>query len=366
MHCVVCGKDVPFALAEDGGMNPWCSTACGSKWRTRNDFLFKGGGASLGEQILGQFMKLGGLEGDHQTLALLSQVSKGVRPVAKAMQLGGEHHKSAEHVDKGYWDKEAETVIDKKLVGTKKVATTKTLKNGKVIPWSRTENIYEEKKRTVYKDKFVIPKVPISADKMFEIALMAYNTAIELKTKGLSVILYRVADKGTLTKEEKKQTLSSAVHAVVPVKGTNMEVWPLQKTAAWIQGAMRARVPFILLNDPRGKDILVGGVDKASDAVFVRELHQITSMHYTIEKASEEQTPAAMKKKKVTPFVLSPPAKEIGPLPLIPRLTSELDWDHTWNGKKSNLTIGDTPELIRVHLAKMFTEAGDKLSLPEY
>jgi hypothetical protein len=38
-----------------------------------------------------------------------------------------------------------------------------------------------------------------------------------------------------------------SVHA--NVGGT--EVWPLQKTAAWVQGAMRARVSFVLLNDRR-------------------------------------------------------------------------------------------------------------------
>ena len=63
------------------------------------------------------------------------------------------------------------------------------MKSGKVVPCTKTENVYKETKKTIYVDKLVTTRVKIPADKMLEIALMAYNTAIELKTKGVPVIL---------------------------------------------------------------------------------------------------------------------------------------------------------------------------------
>src|SRR3546814_3379386 len=51
-----------------------------------------------------------------------------------------------------------------------------------------------------------IVRTNISADQMLEIALMAYNTAIELKAKSLPVILYRVTSKGMLNKRSEEHT----------------------------------------------------------------------------------------------------------------------------------------------------------------
>src|SRR3546814_6569313 len=60
------------------------------------------------------------------------------------------------------------------------------------------------------------------------------------------------------------------------------EVWPLQKTAAWIQGAMRARISFVLLNDPRGADILIGGIDKARSEEHTSELQSLMRNSYAV------------------------------------------------------------------------------------
>jgi hypothetical protein len=90
MKCVVCGKQVPFRLADDGGgMHPWCSDPCGAKWRTRNNFLFdlksaesKKAKSISGLQVVAMAMDQGWLDNDLSTLSQLSQVSKNLRPVA--------------------------------------------------------------------------------------------------------------------------------------------------------------------------------------------------------------------------------------------------------------------------------------------
>lgn len=330
MKCVVCGNPVAHRLVGDGGMHPWCSEPCGAKWRTRNDFLFNLTGKSsiTREQILGMVVQQGYVDNDVPTLARLNQVSTSIRPLSKEHELGGAFDKTAVH---------------QQQKGMKKIET----KMSEV--------------KTIYSKVPNIVKIDITADQMLEIALMAYNTAVELKSKGLPVILYRVDSKGSLTSDEKKQqTLSSSVHASVG----STEVWPLEKTAAWIQGAMRARVSFVLLNDPRGQDILIGGVNKKSDAVYVRELHQITSMKYQIKAAPDELTPSRLRGKKKL-FILEPPEKTLGAMPLVPRISSDI-WSHTWDTSKSNLTLADSEILIRDHLRKLFVEAGKTLTLALY
>jgi len=340
MKCVVCGSSVPHKLVEQGGMHPWCSEPCGAKWRTRNDFLFNLSGLSsiTREQVLGMVIQHGHVDDDVATLTRLNQVSKSIRPLAKEHELGGVFTRTAEH---------------QQQQGTKKIGASKK------VEVTTGKRIQREKSTASAVPNIV--KQAITADQMLEIALMAYNTAIELKSKALPVILYRVASKGTLTKLEKQQqTLSSSVHASVG----SVEVWPLEKTAAWIQGAMRARVSFILLNDPRGRDILIGGVDKKSDAVYVRELHQITSTKYQIKVAPDELTPSGLRGRKKV-FMLEPPEKTLGAMPLVPRISAEI-WSHTWDTSKSNLTLGDEASLIRDHVRKLFVDAGDGLGLALY
>lgn len=359
MKCVVCGTPVPHRLVSDGGMNPWCSEPCGAKWRTRNNFLFdlRGKPTLTREQILGMVVDKGYLDSDERTLGRLAQVSTTIRPLAKEHEVGAQFHAPAVHQQQQGM-KTIETVTNSMQKTGRFVTVDKVTKAGK--PYQRTVPEMRAVPKVTRTSVPNIVRTDISADQMLEIALMAYNTAIELKGKSLPVILYRVTSKGTLNKSEKNtQTLSSSVHA--SVGGT--EVWPLQKTAAWIQGAMRARISFVLLNDPRGEDILIGGIDKASDAIYVRELHQITSMHYTIGVAGEAQTPSGLKGKKI--FVLNPPEKTLGVMPLVPRITPD-HWSHTWNSAKSNLTLGDRPSLIRNHLRTLFAEAGTRLGVPAY
>ncbi|MBW0001761.1 MAG: hypothetical protein JO015_21905 [Verrucomicrobia bacterium] len=353
---------------EEGGMHPWCSADCEAKWKTRNNFLFflnerdlkKATWSISGEQVLGLVMQRGWLDNDPSTLSQVSEVSTAVRPLAMEHEVGSEFHKEAVHMQQ----RGTKEVLDRVKVSVKKTGKKITVEKTDVKgrKFKRVVDETVEERIPIYKTVPNIIKVDITADQMLEIALMAYNTAIELKEKNLPVILYRVSSKGTLTSEEKKkQTLSSSVHA--SVGGT--EVWPLQKTAAWIQGAMRARVSFVLLNDPRGDDILIGGINKASDAVYVRELHQITCMKYQIKQATAAQTPKNLRGKTKL-FCLEPPEESLGPLPLVPRVNASVDWSHTWDSSKSNLTLGAEPTLIRDHLRQMFVDAGKNLSLPLY
>lgn len=361
MLCVVCGKEVPFALADAGGMNPWCSDQCGARWRARNSFLFQGGGATLQERGLATVMKHC-FAADEPTLATLGQVRTALRPLAKEMELGAAFNRSAQHVGAPYTDTEWYDKVDKKEIGKKKVTFDKVLKSGKVIQRTVEEPVYKTTTTRAHRSVTVTPTIDITPDKMLQIALMAYNAALHLASSQLPVILYRVTDKANLTKAEKQQTLSASVHATVG----NAEVWPLQKTAAWIQGALRARATFVLLSDPREPGILVGGIDRASDAVYVRELHQITSMRYTIEKGAGKQVPACLGKKRLVPFILVPPSRELGVLPLLPKMSAQMDWSHTWNGEETSLALDDDAGLIRNHLVKLFTERGKEIDLPLY
>lgn len=326
MLCVVCAKEVPVSKDQ----NPWCSEPCREKWQRRQPFLFTDmkpknrdlrketaipQPANTGENLLAAVMQNNTFDDD--TLARLRGVTTRTRPLAIEKEVGSGFHKPATH--------------------------------------------YQQRNS-------VVETTAISADRMLEIAIMAYNTAILLRQANKPVILYRIAGKRTLSEQEQKQTLSSSVRAKVDVAGPERkEVWPIEKTAAWIQGAMRARVSFVLLNDPR--ENLVGGVDKKSDAIYVREIFQILSTHYVIAKATDDITPNAQltcKKGKVLPFVLNPPAKTIGPLPLIPRMNQMIDWSHTWDGSKSSLTIGDSADLIRDQLTERFNAAGISLGIPAY
>ena len=360
MKCVVCGNPVAHRLVGDGGMHPWCSEPCGAKWRTRNDFLFNLTGKSsiTREQILGMVVQQGYVDNDVPTLARLNQVSTSIRPLSKEHELGGAFDKTAVHQQQKGMNTISTTKMSEVKTG-KKIQIEKTSAKG--TKFMRTVDEVKLVPKTTYSKVPNIVKINITADQMLEIALMAYNTAVELKSKGLPVILYRVDSKGSLTSDEKKQqTLSSSVHASVG----STEVWPLEKTAAWIQGAMRARVSFVLLNDPRGQDILIGGVNKKSDAVYVRELHQITSMKYQIKTAPDELTPSGLRGKKKV-FILEPPEKTLGAMPLVPRISSDI-WSHTWDTSKSNLTLADSEILIRDHLRKLFVEAGKTLTLALY
>jgi hypothetical protein len=329
MLCVVCAK----AVADSKDQDPWCSPECGVKWRNRQPFLFADlkprqrdlrlekatpQPAFSGQNLLAAALQHGAV--DDRGLAALRGVSPGVRPLAIEKEVGAGFHKAATH--------------------------------------------YQQPKGKA------LETTPIDRDRMLEIAIMAYNTAIGLKQTGRPVILYRVAGKRTLTPLEQQQTLSSSVRAKVDLtdgSGGRKEVWPIEKTAAWIQGAMRARIPFVLLNDPR--EDLVGGIDKTSDAIYVREIFQILSTHYTIGKASEADTPEAQltcPKGRILPFILNPPPVDLGPLPLVPRMNAKMDWSHTWNGAKSSLTLGDSPALIRDHLTAQFVEQGKALGIGLY
>lgn len=326
MLCVVCAKEVAVSVDQ----NPWCSEECRIRWQRRQPFLFsdlkpKGRDLRLekpipqpafsGQNLLAAVLQHAAPE--DASLAALRGVSSFTRPLAIEQEVGSGFRKTATH--------------------------------------------YQQKSG-------IVETTPISADRMLEIAIMAYNTAILLHQAKKPVILYRVAGKRTLSADEQKQTLSSSVRAKVDtVDKGRKEVWPIEKTAAWIQGAMRARVSFVLLNDPR--EDLVGGIDKSSDAIYVREIFQILSTQYVIAKATDDITPEALltcAKGKILPFVLKPPEKPIGTLPLIPRMNQNIDWNHTWNGSKSSLTLADSPTLIRDDLTRRFNEAGTSLGIPEY
>jgi hypothetical protein len=312
-------------------MHPWCSETCSEKWSKRNEFLFdlKTATSLRGQQALGLVIYNETFDDDPSTLVRLSQVSKTLRPLAMEHEVGKAFHKPGVHYKS----------------------------SPKSAPVRNSSDGSRPGKRRALADN---AEVSVTADQMLDIALMAYNTAIELRGKNLPVILYRHDSKSKLKSEEKKQTVSSSVHAFVG----NTEVWPLQKTAAWIQGAMRACVSFVLLDDPRKPGILIGGIDKASDAVYVRELYQIIQTKYTIGIAGEQQTPERLRQKKL--FILQPPKNPLGRLPLVPRINANLDWSHTWDSSKSSLALNDSPMLIRNHLVQVFEEEGKKLRLRPY
>jgi hypothetical protein len=204
-------------------------------------------------------------------------------------------------------------------------------------------------------------EVTIPRDEMLQIAIQSYTTALKLKGTGKPVILYRVSDKASLTQtEENEQTVAGAVRTVD-------NLWPVERTAAWIQGGMRARIPFVLLTDPRGVDALVGGKDKLSDAVYVREIFQILQTHYTISVTATTDLPVRVRNSGVLRFKLVPPDKTIGPLPLIPRMSRHMGFHHTWDSSKSSLALSDDDTTsMAAFLKEQFDDAGPKLRVPEY
>jgi hypothetical protein len=101
MLCVVCGKNIELKLIDDGGMHPYCSPACGTKWRTRNGFLFnlKEQKTPLtGEQAIGLMMQRGFLDDDLSALNRVAKLSTTLRPLAKEHELGDAFRKPAVHM----------------------------------------------------------------------------------------------------------------------------------------------------------------------------------------------------------------------------------------------------------------------------
>lgn len=288
---------------------PYCPLPkdCGLKWRTRQPFLFKVeprqappvDDASKSLAVLQLVMSHGA---DDETLARLRGASKPVRTQALYEQ-AKPAHKPATHFDKSN-------------------------------PGG----------------------VAISADEMLEIAILAYHGALELKAEGKPVILYRIAGKKDLSTAEKMQTLSGRIRVKIGSGADAKEVWPLEKTSAWIQGALRARVSFLLLNDPRGD--LLGGKDGTGDAVYVREIFQILGTGYEIAKAADDVRPAKLASNRVTPFILQPkPGTTAVPLPLIPKMARGMQQTGAWDGAVDNLKLEGGPTLIRDDLQRRFKEA---------
>lgn len=231
---------------------------------------------------------------------------------------------------------------------------TKNAMRGQLGPW------YEDHTAVFYKGG---KAETVGKDRMIEIAIASYRTACKLASKGLPVVLYRVKDKrGRLTEHE---TRTQAVCGAVP---DATDVWPLERTAAWLQGAMRARVPFLMITDPRGEDNLIGGHDKSSDAIYVRELFQISQTKYTIAKATGTEIPAGWTTDRPTAiFKMVPPANDSGPLPIVPKLRDHMDYSHTWDSKKSSLTVDDEDTTrMAEHVKGLFDEAGTSLGVPDY
>jgi hypothetical protein len=337
MHCVICGKSIVFdAPVEDRSarkprtvfdpnylkQSPYCPTpaTCGDEWRSRQPHLFKvelpsslPSLSSPGENLLIIALRSGtGDMLEDKGFAALEGVSKNVRGSAIPTKLK-DFHKQVSHFDKQTPD-----------------------------------------------------GVGILADQMLEIAILAYHGALAVKAQGQPIILYRVADKGALTLDEKLQTLSGRIRVKIPTGSDDKEVWPLEKTAAWIQGAIRARANFLLLSDPRGD--LKGGKDGRSDAVYVRELHQILNTHYDIDKALPDELTGKMRAESKVAFILRPKAGTVSePIPLIPKMSKQMSATGAWDGSKSSLTLSDAPGLIRDSLRQRFQVASIDLGgIPLY
>lgn len=199
-------------------------------------------------------------------------------------------------------------------------------------------------------------EVDIAPDKMVEIAVQSYRTATALAKDGLPVVLYRVTDKNKLTRdEEQRQTVAGAVK-------TDENLWPVERTAAWIQGAMRASVPFVLLTDPRAEGSLVGGKDKSSDAVYVRELFQISQSGYEVARTTEDDLPERMKDKGRVLFKMIKSGGPRGPMPLIPNMSAKMAFDNTWDSSKSSLSLKDDDTTSMASVVKaVFDGAGGNL-----
>lgn len=336
MYCIICNNEIVFAEPTVRGsgrrartvfdpqflkQSPVChnSPACMNAWLGRHPHLFTVDGkdwtaaSGPGARVMNAALILGMDDLlDDSDLATLKLVSKEIRSHAIPHQLR-DTHQTATHFDKN------------KPIGQ-----------------------------------------VINADQMLDIAILAYHGALHVKASGKPVILYRVDDKDALTTEEKMQTLSGRIRVRIPTGTDSKEVWPIEKTAAWIQGALRAKASFLLLSDPRVN--LVGGKDGRSDSVFVRELHQILNSYYQIEEGSGVELTTKMRNDSIRPFILKPiPGTAAAPVPLIPKMSRHMKMTNAWNASVSSLTLGDSPALIRDSLVSRFTAAGKTLGdVPPY
>lgn len=215
-------------------------------------------------------------------------------------------------------------------------------------------------------DKKTPSGVDVTADEMLEIAILAYHGALEVTQNNKPIILYRVTDKGALTEVEKQQTLSGRIRVKTNYLGREKEVWPLEKTAAWIQGAMRAKARFLLLSDPR--EGLLGGRDGTGDAVYVRELHQILSSNYIIAEASDDDLTDRMRRASTRAFILKPRIGTLNfPVPIIPKMSGIMQGGDTWDGSVSTLRESDPNLLVRNTVRASFVSASSKLGgVPKY
>jgi hypothetical protein len=220
---------------------------------------------------------------------------------------------------------------------------------GQLGPWYDHDAVHYDSRRG---------DVIVGKDKMIEIAVQSYRTALKLKSDGLPVILYRVSDRRHLTQdEENNQTVAGAVRNA-------QNVWPVERTAAWIQGAMRGGVTFIAVTDPRGEGNLLGGKDKNSDAVYVRELYQINQSGYSIEVAGDGELPVGLQGKRI--FKLVAPERR-GPMPILPKMSGKMDFNHTWDSSKSSLTVDDQDVgTMAEYIASIFEKAGESLVVAPY
>ena len=126
--------------------------------------------------------------------------------------------------------------------------------------------------------------------------------------------------------------------------------------------AVRAGVPFVLLTDPRADGSLVGGKDKTSDAVYVRELFQITQSGYTVSRTTEDDLPYRMKNQSRVLFKLIKSGGPSGPMPLIPKMSKKMSYDHTWDSAKSSLSLKDDDTTTMASVVKgIFDAAGGTL-----
>lgn len=334
MHCIICSKKIVFSanvvtrrgkrartVFDQAFLNqsPYCpdSPACKAAWRARQSHLFSveksdWQSASAPARTLNAALNSGmGKLLDDRDFTALKSVSKEFRSYAIPHQLS-DSHRDTKHFDK-------------------------KLPHG----------------------------LDINADQMLDIAILAYHGALQVKSLDKPVILYRVNDKDALTAEEKLQTLSGRIRVRIPTGSADKEVWPLEKTVAWIQGALRAKASFLLLSDPRGN--LLGGKDGRSDAVYVRELHQILGSHYMIEAASATELTNKMKAENIQPFILKPmPGTASTPMVPIPRMARHMRLTNTWDASVSSLTVSDPPNLLRDSLKQRFDARGTELGVTLY
>lgn len=336
MQCVICGEAIVFQPPEVTGtdrrpkikfdpnylnQSPYCPKPklCGDAWRSRHPHLFKV---------------------RPEDPASLNASSAGALTAALRSGMGG-------------W------LEDKDFAALHSVSK-------EVRSFSLPNQLKDARKAVKHFDKSTPDGVDVLADQMLEIALLAYQGALEVKAMGKPIILYRVADKSALSLDEKLQTLSGRIRVRIGSGSDSKEVWPLEKTAAWIQGALRAKASFLLLSDPRGD--LEGGKDGHSDAVYVRELHQILGSFYLIAEASDDELTDKMRRSSTRAFILKPRQHSpSAPVPLIPKMSRQMGMSNTWDSSVSSLTLSDSPFLIRASLRGRFVDASAKLGgIPPY